>query len=183
VINYKEDCKMKSSWMQAALINFLILVLMAWHASARGRDVDPWCLTLGPYVDELQLDLTYIDRDPATVRFDLVWQAQLPGRPVSYRLPGGGTGLYNRAEGTWTLDLLVRNDTVYFGNHSMCKLSATLDADLNGPWTAECTGRNMIVYEFYTWGTVVPHACGEAPLSVVQSPQAVNQTSLLAGVK
>jgi hypothetical protein len=99
---------MKRAWMQAALINFLILVVMAWYAAAEPRALGEWCWRLRPFADTV-LARVYtgetLDGEP---HVPLTFNLWILGLNV-YSFSGGGTGNMNFSGDMLTLQSVAYN--------------------------------------------------------------------------
>jgi hypothetical protein len=162
----------------------LTIALMSTAVEARGRALQPMCFQMAPFVDVVQITPMLVDHDQWFLTLDVVWVGQLPGEPPSYRLVGGGTAPYNLSESLWPLDITLQHPTpaIYFGNHSICRLVATIDETLQGPWAEDCIGNTAGA--FYVWGaTMRPIACGADALSVAEFMATFGEVPKLAGAK
>jgi hypothetical protein len=173
---------MKRSWMQAALINFLILVVMAWHASAEPpRLLGEWCWRMWPFADTV-LARVYtgetLDGEP---HVPLTFNLWILGLNV-YSFSGGGTGTMNFSGQMLTLQSLVYNPLPdpYARGNPVVEFKAVMGLDtFVGHYAARSEG--AIIYgrpAHEVGGQMHPIDCaehGQLPSSQVSRSQASSQ--------
>jgi hypothetical protein len=138
---------MKRAWMQAALINFLILVAMAWYAAAETRVLGDWCWRLTPFADTIMARVYEAESVEGEPYIPLTLKLYWLGLNV-YSLSGGGTGGINYSGDVLTLHAVVRQNNPgfpYFGGNPLTEFKAVVGL---GTFTGHVSARSegAIIY-------------------------------------
>jgi hypothetical protein len=173
---------MKRSWMQAAVINFLILVLMAWHAAAEPRALGEWCWRMYPFADTV-LARVYtgetLDGEPHVPLTMNLWILGL----TVYSFSGGGTGTMNFSGEVLTVQSVLHNTRGYpfAGGNAVIEFKAAMGLNtFVGHWASRSEGAIVLqgrpAHE--GGGEMHPIDCsehGQLPSSSVSRSQAAAQ--------
>jgi hypothetical protein len=177
---------MKRSWMQAALINVLILVAMAWQAAAETRLLGEWCWRLAPFADTVYARVYTGESLDGEPHLPLTLNLWILGLNV-YSFSGGGTGTINYSAELLTLQSVAYNPLPdpYARGNPVVEFKAVMGLNtFTGHWAARSEG--AIIYgrpAHEVGGQMRPIDCaehGQLPSPQVSRSQASPQEWSLA---
>lgn len=180
-----------SARTRTALTMFILLSMallgLSW-AQPAGRSLGEVCWRLLPFDDVISLNVVQFDlppKAPMFFTFATHWRGESPPGNLVYEMAGNGSAGYNPGDHVFTLDIVLRNTTPYFGGHRSCQVTAATDGTLHGTWATQCLGATPPFQggtPFLVQGTFTPMAC-TPEVSALSNFVALGSAGMLAGME
>lgn len=176
----------RDQMVKVVSVGFMVLALLmgaAIAAFAQDTSLGQFCWNMTPFDDTIIVDASWFEAPPgltAWYAFSVAWHGL-----TFYTLNGGGTATNDPASGLLTADLLLRNASTFFGGHTMCRLSMSLDFTLEGPWAMLCHGLTPPTQggtPYLVQGTTTRIACDSPQALGIASAFSSQRSASMAGM-